>query len=340
MELAPPEYGFGMTALDGSETARTREAKRIGKLIKKNESFFLNASNPQPLVALGYAPENAVLEFLENGKADLNYNRIMGLYKTILYSDFYTDVVRLDDGVFDKDLSKYRVLAISGASWIGPKAAERIEKFVKNGGILVADLGFEYDENFYWSSTIPAYGLDKVFGCKRDIRADYPDDRKPVATWNGRFLNSAKRRERVKLTTGKAIATWNDDLTAAIVLNNYGKGRAYYLAGEFFLDYYDSEEPALLDFIRYEAAKHLPRPVTTTVAKVIPRVLMDKDCWLVFAFNIGTIPAQSELIIDFAGKDVINFETGDTIDFQKCEGRVVITTNIPPKSTKIFKITR
>jgi beta-galactosidase len=246
----------------------------------------------------------------------------------------------LDDGVFDKDLSKYRVLAISGASWIGPKAAERIEKFVKNGGILVADLGFEYDENFYWSSTIPAYGLDKVFGCKRDIRADYPDDRKPVATWNGRFLNSAKRRERVKLTTGKAIATWNDDLTAAIVLNNYGKGRAYYLAGEFFLDYYDSEEPALLDFIRYEAAKHLPRPVTTTVAKVIPRVLMDKDCWLVFAFNIGTIPAQSELIIDFAGKDVINFETGDTIDFQKCEGRVVITTNIPPKSTKIFKITR
>lgn len=340
MELAPPEYGYGLTGLDGEPTARTREVKRIRGLLKKHEDFLIRARAPKTRVAFGYAPENTILEFLATRSANRNYDQLMGLYKTLLFSDLTMDIVRLDDGVCDSDLSNYDILAISGARWIGPKTARRIEKFVRAGGVLVSDIGLEYDDKFFWCRKMPGCGLNDVFGCRRETVGHYPPGTDITATWQGRKIRAAERRERVALTTGKALACWDDDQSPAIVANMYGKGRAYYMAGEFFLNFYEKEDPGLFDFMRWEVTKNAARPVATTAAKIIPRMLTDGKAWLVFAFNTSNALLQSELEIQVNARAVSDFETGRPVKFSKNGGSVVLTATVPAKGTKIFRLSR
>ena len=184
---------------------------------------------------------------------------------------------------------------------------------------------------------MPGFGLDRIFGCKRDICGGYAWGKKIEADWLGRMVKATARRERVILTTGKALAKWKDDNTAAIVENRYGKGRAYYLAGEFFLNFYDEDGTGLLEFIKTVTAK-VYRPVITDRIKIIPRVLVRGDTWLVFAFNVSSKPENAVLSVDLKAASAFDFETGKPVKFERSGGKVSIKFQILPKSTRIFRL--
>lgn len=141
------------------------------------------------------------------------------------------------------ELSKYKALILPFTMSLSSQQAEAIKKFVKDGGLVIADVAPGVMDGS--CKTLEKSSLSDLFGA--DI-VGFDWSRKPQkvqmpqSSWNNMTLaphsiEKAVGSMDVKVTTGKSFGTSikDGDTVNTMIVNNYGKGKAVFL--NFFLSH-------------------------------------------------------------------------------------------------------
>jgi len=148
------------------------------------------------------------------------------------------------------DFSGYKLLVAPMLFMLKPGVAERLKRFVANGGTLVCTYltGCVNESNLCFTGGWPGDGLRELFGVwNEELDGFTPQDRQSVAMLPGNPLGlhgefaAVEFAERIHLEGATALATYGHDFYAgepAVTVNGFGNGKAYYVAartGDDFL---------------------------------------------------------------------------------------------------------
>jgi len=139
--------------------------------------------------------------------------------------------------------------------------AERLRRFVAEGGTVIAESPFAYrDGEGLLQYSAPAFGLEEVFGCRtrdRESRETAP----PILCPEGeasvyRFWNE------YELVEGEALASYAHG-EAAVVRHHYGKGTTLVAGTEVFRQYVRDPQLAMATLLREAVLASGVQPTAT-----------------------------------------------------------------------------
>lgn len=342
-ERKGPEIGYGVMNLDGSPSPRYDRAVQLGRFFHENADLLMEAQVEPYQVAIGYCPHSPALEFINSWKVWDYAESLMGAYKANLHLDLPSYFVRLDEEAVDDDYSPYKLLVVPMGMWISPKSVEKLRRYVRNGGTLIADAMFgEYDHQLLWSKAVPGFGLDDVFGCRRANVRSHPkvgqfavDTERPVThTILGREFRSAWYEEWLEPTTADVIGEWPNG-APAVTINRYGKGKAVYIGSSATLAYSHNEHPALLELFR-TLTQDIARPAWTDRNETHVRVLRRGRQRMYWVFNYCAQRLWTTLTIPGHKGALKDLRSGETVETQRAAEGASLRLDMTPFQVRIF----
>ncbi|MFO7153802.1 MAG: beta-galactosidase [Caldicoprobacter oshimai] len=311
----------------GHENTRVfRDVAEVGKVLEKLDPII--GTTVRPEVAIIYDWENRWA--IDDAQGPRREKKDYLLTCQSHYRPFWENGVPVDVIDMDCDFSGYKLLVAPMLYMVRPGVAERIEKFVEEGGTFVTT---------YWSGIVDENDLcflggfpgplRKVTGIwSEEIDALYDHDVNHVVLKDDNPLGLKGEYEARELCdlihaeTAEVLATYKSDFYAgrpALTVNSFGKGKAYYIAfrnnGDFLTDFYG----ALIKELNLKRAvdTELPQGVTAQ---------MRTDGERVFVFILNFVPEERQVDLkDMRFKDMI---TGEDIT-----GRI----SLPPYGVKILE---
>lgn len=330
------EYGFNLVNLDGTPNERLNIIERIGKCLRKNEQLFKDLKPEAAEAAIAFSPVHPMMNYLADGTVAAYYDSYVGLNRLLSHSDIPVDIIRADSQTVDDDFSNYKVIYMPMPLWLDEKTAEKFKSFVREGGILVCEpsLGF-LAPDFFSADVVPGLGLDKVFGCRREIIANYRDSRIPVkveeSTIYSRFLRE------VLIPHNAHVLGLYDNGEPAVVLNTYGKGKAVYLGTNLFMEYAHNPQPQVREFFEKFCHAQIRRYATSSAAEqTLVKVGHAGDRTLVCLFNMLNKTVDTKLTLREKVNSAEDIFNGGTIQFTVKTGKSFADINLKPYASRIL----
>lgn len=243
---------FNLMGWDGSHTPRSKLQSEMARIFDKN-AMLINNSFPE--VEAGVLMPDLLTILAKSTHCGVDKQG--GYYEDFQKSRFGSfkllwDMNISSDGIAEchmKNIDRYKVILLPLIENITPEIAKDLKEYVRKGGILIAESPFAFkDENNFLHGSAPIYDLDEVFGAKTR-------DREGKETASPIIYNDGSKGEvyflwhPYEITTGKAIAKYENG-SAAVVVNNFGKGKAVIVGSEFFRQYYNDYDDANAIFLR------------------------------------------------------------------------------------------
>ncbi|MEM0327131.1 MAG: beta-galactosidase trimerization domain-containing protein [Thermoproteota archaeon] len=268
---ANPWYGISL-ALKNKPGAQA--AGEMNRFLLANEEY-LEGMVPLAMVGLFWSTRTTdfyrasvpVTDFTPQGEklgrraAGNFYAGFLGCYEMLVRS--HTVFTILDEESLKPEvLHGYDLIIAPNCACISKSIVETIKEYVKNGGNLIAS--FECSRYDEYGGLLGELGLAEVFGVKvgrgvfGPMMLDYMSivRNHPVAEGlSATLLPSPIYGLEVIPTTSEVIALFHEKMSAryvklpslsknpAILMNNYGKGRCLYIAGNFFEHYNSYHNP-------------------------------------------------------------------------------------------------
>lgn len=160
----------------------------------------------------------------------------MSVYKELTKRGIDVDIIASDESLDDYDVVVAPMLYM-----LRDGAAESLAAFVKRGGQLLATYftGYVDKDQLCILGGFPGNGLADVFGIiSEEIDTLYPSDRNSVSFTDGSSCELRDYAEILRVGTADVLGTYDSDFyagNAAVTVNSYGKGKAYYVAAR--IDY-------------------------------------------------------------------------------------------------------
>ena len=241
------------------------------------------------------------------------------------------------------------------------EAAKELREFVSNGGYILAEARFGWnDERGFASEIIPGLGMHDIFGAREDevrmrenVTFTINGDNHPVLKGfkSGDLLNGSLYSQSVKLlenSNAKVLATTSEG-DPAIISSPYGKGEAI-LAGTYlgmanFSEIVPNNDKFFLNLLNW--AK-IERPFTTSEdgrsSNQIEVRLQDSDKgYLLFLINhsVNNETIEIDLKVDYDGiftlRDVINEESKNI----NSRGNILkLNLSVNSRNASVFEIYR
>lgn len=191
------------------------------------------------------------------------------------YKAFWKKGVPVDIMNMDCDFSKYKLIVAPMLYMIRPNVAKRLESFVKNGGTLVAT---------YWSGIVDENDLcflggfpgplRKILGIwSEEIDALTDDQHNSIIFNSSNELNihgqftSIELCDLIHTETAKTIAVYGEDFykgRPAVTINNFGVGKAYYIASRTKEDFNDAFYNSIINNLNIKRAVNTDLPYGVT----------------------------------------------------------------------------
>jgi len=149
------------------------------------------------------------------------YNDLLGAYQSMLENHIQFDIIA--EYQLQKRLSDYKLLVLAEQTYLEDATVAAIKEFVANGGSVVA-----------CGSTVEA-GLADVLGLEPNWSKAAPQQ----AELNKQILPIDNVWD-VKTGSAKVVKTYQDSGLPFVTENVYGKGKAIYISGDIFDQYFKS----------------------------------------------------------------------------------------------------
>ena len=240
------QYLCGILGHDGLPTVNYREYKEIAAYMNKLQEYAFPYL-PVPEVAVSYSFDNNIV--MQYGARQ--YHQTARQNSVAVHRVFFE--LNMDYNVIDLRNRKhdYKLLILPGYVMMSEREAEEVRRFVEEGGtVIMTAYSATVDEHSRVFSTPRPGRLADVFG----IRVagfdrtgaewkDFDEHARVVEDANGKrellkvsaeedFYIDVEYYEELELHTAEAYASFPDKGTCAVSVNEYGKGRAYYVAAE------------------------------------------------------------------------------------------------------------
>ncbi|MEA4888537.1 MAG: beta-galactosidase [Clostridiaceae bacterium] len=274
----------------GSDQTRVfREVAQTGAALAELDEI-VGTGRPAE-VALIYDVESRwALQECQGFKRDKRYvETLMEHYKPFWSRGMTVDVI---DST--KDLARYKLVVAPMLYMLRPGMAEKISRFVENGGTLVTTYATAYvnESDLCFLGGFPG-PLKTVLGIwNEEIDALYDEERRSV-TWNEHLYQARDFCEIIHLQGAEPIARYEDDFYAgkpAATVNTYGRGRAYYIAARLDDSFQNDFFGRLADELQLKKALDKDLPAGCTA-----QVRTDGRKEYVFVMNFRPTPVEIDL---------------------------------------------
>jgi len=312
----------------GNEHTRVfRGVTEVGEVLEKLDDVVGTTTRPE--VAVIFDTENrwAIDDLQGLMRGDRGYvNTCMAHYRAFWKQGIPADVIDME-----QPLDSYRVVVAPMLYMLRPGVAERITQFVQAGGTFIATYwsGIVNETDLCFLGGFPG-PLRPVLGIwSEEIDTLYPTDE------NWLVLNAdtpSDLRGQYKIhslcdlihvESATVLATYGSDFYAgrpALTVNNYGQGRAYYIAARTEQVFLDDFYRALVDDLQVRRVIAAPLPEGVSVTE-----RTDGERRFVFVMNF----ADSERRVTLDPHPYVDVRTGDSVG-----GQLVLSAF----DTRIFEI--
>lgn len=215
----------------GTDNTRVfREVTELGKELEKLGDRIIGASNPAEVGIIFDWDNYWALEYTSGPNKDIYYVDQIHQY----YSYFYHRNIPVDMISREADFAKYKIIVAPVLYMVHKGVAEALEKFVKNGGILIT--GFmsgivgESDNVYLGGYPGPLRSMAGVW--VEEIDALAPEQKNTIKFENGMEYTCNLVCDIMHLEGAECIAKYSGNFysdTPAITKNTYGNGMVYYV---------------------------------------------------------------------------------------------------------------
>jgi beta-galactosidase len=286
---------------EGTENSRVfRDVAEVGARLTTMDRV-VGCSTPSG-VALIFDWENAWA--LGDSKGFLQWDTAYDRTVIEHYSAFWKQAVSVDiiesTGSFEGyDIVAAPMLYMLRKDNAGRCVAENIAEFVKNGGVFVTTYitGYVDEEDLAFTGGFPGPLKDVLGIWCEEIDALYPEDRNSFS-WNGGNYGVHEFCELIHTRGAETLAKYDSDFyagSAALTVNNYGKGKAYFIAARTYTDFLDDFYRDLVDRCGIGRVIEGPLPLGVTA-----QARSDGKTDYVFLMNFS--PSAAAVDTGFAGK--------------------------------------
>ncbi len=236
-------HGALITHNGRNDTRVFREMSQLGKELAGLGDRFI-CGRTKSKVGILFNWENWwALELCSGPTCDLNYLEEVHTY----YKTFYRRNIPVDFVMGEQGLDDYKILVAPMLYMVKSGMGERLVRFVKNGGTLIATYMTGYaDEND--RCVLGAYPgpLREALGLwVEETDALRPEEHNSIHTLAApeRHYDCGFLCDLVRLSGAEAVAMYDSDFykdRPAVTVNRFGKGRGYYLATRIRQEYLDA----------------------------------------------------------------------------------------------------
>ncbi len=215
----------------GNENTRVfREVSAVGARLKKLDAVLGTMTESRVALISDWSNRWALDNAQGFQKNDKKIHETLSKhYHPMWKRGINTDIIGEDD-----DFSCYDIIIAPMLYITSDNMIDKLEQFVKNGGTLLCTymLGMVNENDRCHLGGFPGGKLKEVFGIwNEEIDTLYPNEKNSV-TFNGATYDAVDYCEIVHAQGAEVLATYNDDFykgMPALTVNNYGKGKAYYV---------------------------------------------------------------------------------------------------------------
>lgn len=225
---------FGLLDHDGTPSWKYAEYKQIASEFSKLQHLgFPRYQEPQVAIAYSFesniashppGPSNTVRQYFTVGYMEQVQSAMRPFFEDNI------DVALINIG--HANLESYKLLVVPADYVMDAASADAIRSYVHNGGtVIMTAMSAKVDETSQWFDTPMPGRLSDVFGVRTE--EFYRPMTPPEFDLNGKTEKaSIGFYEVLEPRTAKSMATFTNtpERSPAITVNNYGKGRAIYLA--------------------------------------------------------------------------------------------------------------
>lgn len=227
---------FHGAVIDHSGTNETRVYKEVahtGEILKKLSCVEGSVMNNKAAIVFEWDNWWALNDASGFGRNTKNYDLTCESYwiKLMEYG-VEADVISSQDSFDD-----YRILIVPMLYLLKEGVADRLKKYVDNGGILLGTYitGYVNENCLCYLGGFPGDGLSDLFGVvAEEIDTLYPSDRNRLVLSEGKGeIEIYDYAELLKVKDAEILGTYGEDFyqgKAALTCKNFGRGKAYYQA--------------------------------------------------------------------------------------------------------------
>lgn len=226
---------FGLVDHDGTPSWKVDEFARIASEFKLLQKFGF-PRYPHPEIAIAYSfdsaiashpngPSNTTLQYFRTPYAE----QVQAAFEPLFRANIDSAVINIGH----EDLSAYKLVVVPADYVMDQASANALRQYLQSGGtVLMTAYSAKEDEHAQWFDTPLPGRLSDVFGLKTNAFYDWGSlsfdlDGKTIES-------SAHRYEVLEPSTATVLTRFANtaDHTPAVTINQFGKGRAVYLATE------------------------------------------------------------------------------------------------------------
>lgn len=290
----------------GHENTRVfKEVAEVGKNLEKLDDIVGTYTKSETAIIFDWENRWAINDMQAMAKETKKIDETCENH----YKTFWKKGINVDIIDSDCNFDNYKLIIAPMLYMIKPGVTEKIEKFVKNGGTIVATYatGWVDENDLCFLGGVPGGILKDVFGIwSEEIDTLFPHDFNIVKLDNVKEYKAVDYCEIIHPSTAKTLGTYSKDFykdMSAITLNEYGKGKAYYIAfrdtGEFLSDFYEN----IINDLNIEKSLEISLPYGVTAHS-----REDESYKYIFIENYNDTP--QEIVFD---KEYQNVLTGKKI---------------------------
>ena len=225
----------------GNENTRVfREIAKLGEELKQLGSKTLGSTMDSKVAVVVDWDNWWALEYSAGPSCDLKYlDEVFGYYRALEEQNYSVDLIGVND-----DLSKYEVVIAPILYMTKGSYDEKIREYVKNGGTFITTFfsGIVDEHDLVINGGYPGHLRDILGIWVEEIDA-LPAGTTNAFTYEGKEYEAKLLCDIMHLEGAKALATYEKDFyanTPVLTVNEYGKGKAYYVGTRSSEDFYQT----------------------------------------------------------------------------------------------------
>jgi beta-galactosidase len=223
---------FGMLDHDGTPSWKYREWRRIAEEFSKLEKLGFPRDH-RPEVAIAYSFDTAIASSPPRGNTARDYystpyfQQVSHAFQPLFEDNVDVALLNLANSTLE-----YRLLVVPGLYVMDERSAAALRRYVQGGGtVVMTAFSAKVDEHSQWFDTPLPGRLDDVFGIRTS--EFYRQSALPEVSFEGGTLKaSIDFYEVLEPRSARTLATFTNtpERSPAVTVNEYGKGRAIYVA--------------------------------------------------------------------------------------------------------------
>ncbi|WP_234121397.1 beta-galactosidase [Clostridium hydrogenum] len=295
----------------GHENTRVfRDVTDVGTTLTKLDEILGTSVNPDVAIIFDWENWWAIDDAQGPRNCGIKYKETIEQH----YKAFWKKGIPVDVINMDCDFSKYKLVVAPMLYMVRPGVGERLENFVKNGGTLVSTYwsGIADETDLCFLGGFPG-PLRKVLGIWSEEIDSLTDDQRNTINFNnsnelkGEF-EAIELCDLIHTETAESLAVYGDDFykgRPAVTVNNFGSGKAYYIAARTKEDFNDTFYTYLNNTLslKHAITTELPYGVTAQL-----RTNGENDYIFLMNFNNATTKIELD---DCSYYDILSKEKVD-----------------------------